>query len=403
MGGATGRRASYGRSAAASTVLLAPMVAFLVATLIIPVMLMVVESARDVEVATALPRTLAVLANWKPAEPIPDDAYSALGEDLKVAGSSRGKAATRLNLEMPGALSLVTGSFRALDEADGSDPKSVLVAHDPRWAKPEIWHAIRNAGGPWTDRFLLAAVDLKRDAQGKINLVPGSLYQSIYLRTFTVAIVVTGFCLVLGVPVALYLASLSPGKAVPLLLVLMLPLWTSVLVRAMAWILLLQTSGLVNQTLIFLHLVTEPLRLVFNRTGVLIAMTHVLLPFMILPAYNSMRTVSRDQLRAAGSLGATPLTVFRRVYLPQCRSGIAAGCLLVFASASGYYITPALVGGGADQMLGTYVELAALRYSNQPLAAALGVVFLVIFLALVGAIALILRPRTILQERRVRG
>src|SRR5262245_42634699 len=170
MGGATGRRASYGRSAAASTVLLAPMVAFLVATLIIPVMLMVVESARDVEVATALPRTLAVLANWKPAEPIPDDAYSALGEDLKVAGSSRGKAATRLNLEMPGALSLVTGSFRALDEADGSDPKSVLVAHDPRWAKPEIWHAIRNAGGPWTDRFLLAAVDLKRDAQGKINL-----------------------------------------------------------------------------------------------------------------------------------------------------------------------------------------------------------------------------------------
>ena len=214
---------------------------------------------------------------------------------------------------------------------------------------------------------------------------------------------VTGFCLLLGVPVALYLASLSPRKAVPLLLVLMLPLWTSVLVRAMAWILLLQTSGLVNQTLMFLHLVTEPLRLVFNRAGVLIAMTHVLLPFMILPAYNSMRTVPRDQLRAAGSLGATPFTVFRKVYLPQCRSGIAAGCLLVFASASGYYITPALIGGGADQMLGTFVELAALRYSNQPLAAALGVVFLVIFLALVGAMALILRPGTALAERRARG
>ncbi len=391
------------RNRLASTLLLAPMVAFLVATLIIPVLLMVLESARDVEVAVALPRTLSVLKSWKPAGPVPDEAYTALAEDLKVAGSSRGKAATRLNLDMPGALSLLSGSFRALEELDGSDPKSVLIAHDARWAKPEIWRAIRDASGPWTDRFLLAAVDLKRDAQGTLNFVPGSLYESIYLRTFTVAIVVTGFCLLLGVPVALYLASLSPRKAVPLLLVLMLPLWTSVLVRAMAWILLLQTSGPVNQTLIFLHVVTEPLRLVFNRTGVLIAMTHVLLPFMILPAYNSMRTVPRDQLRAAGSLGATPFTVFRRVYLPQCRSGIAAGCLLVFASASGYYITPALVGGGADQMLGTYVELAALRYSNQPLAAALGVVFLVIFLALVGAMTLILRPRTALEERRARG
>jgi putative spermidine/putrescine transport system permease protein len=391
------------RNRLAGTMLLAPMVAFLVATLIVPVMLMVLESARDVEVALALPRTLTALEGWEPAEPVPDTAYSALAEDLKTAGSSRGKAANRLNLEMPGALSLLSGSFRALDESDSSDSRSVLVAHDPRWAKPEIWRTIRNASGPWTDRFLLAAVDLRRDAQGKLESVPGSLYQSIYLRTFTVAIVVTGLCLVLGVPVALYLASLSPGKAVPLLLVLMLPLWTSVLVRAMAWILLLQTSGLVNQTLVLLHLVTEPLRLVFNRTGVLIAMTHVLLPFMILPAYNSMRTVARDQLRAAGSLGATPLTIFRRIYLPQCRSGIAAGCLLVFASASGYYITPALVGGGADQMLGTYVELAALRYSNQPLAAALGVVFLVIFLGVVGAIALILRPSASLQGTRVRG
>ena len=391
------------RNRLASIVLLAPMVVFLVATLVIPVLLMVVASARDVEVAVALPRTLAALKSWQPAEPVPDEAYAALAEDLKVAGSSRGKAATRLNLDMPGALSLLSGSFRALDEQDGRDPKVVLIAHDARWAKPEIWRAIRDASGPWTDRFLLAAVDLKRDAQGKLGFVPGSLYQNIYLRTFTVAIMVTGFCLLLGVPVALYLASLSPRKAVPLLLVLMLPLWTSVLVRAMAWILLLQTSGLVNQTLMFLHLVTEPLRLVFNRAGVLIAMTHVLLPFMILPAYNSMRTVPRDQLRAAGSLGATPFTVFRKVYLPQCRSGIAAGCLLVFASASGYYITPALIGGGADQMLGTFVELAALRYSNQPLAAALGVVFLVIFLALVGVMALILRPGTALAERRARG
>ncbi|MGE0212053.1 MAG: ABC transporter permease [Parvibaculaceae bacterium] len=392
-----------GRHRIATALLLAPMAAFLVATLVIPVLLMVVESARDTEVAGALPKTLTVLEGWNVSEPIPDAAYAALAEDLKAAGAARGKVATRLNLDMPGALSLLSGSFRALQEADGADPKSVLVAQDARWAKPDIWRAIHDARGPWTDRFLLAAIDLKRDAQGEVKSVSGSLYRTIYLRTFTVAVLVTVICLLLGVPVSLYLASLPPQKAMPLLLVLMLPLWTSVLVRAMAWILLLQTNGLVNEILLTLRIVSEPLRLVFNRTGVLIAMTHVLLPFMILPVYNAMRTVPRNQLRAAGSLGATPFTVFRRVYLPQCRSGIAAGCLLVFASASGYYITPALVGGGSDQMLGTYVELAALRYSNQPLAAALGVVFLIVFLVLIGVMALLLRPRAFAQGGQAHG
>lgn len=384
----------------ATALLLAPMTAFLVATLIIPVLLMVVESARDTEVAAGLPKTLAVLEEWSPSAPVPDTAYSALAEDLDAAGPARGKVATRLNLGMPGAMSLLSGSFRALQEADGTDVKSALVAHDGRWAEPDIWRTILDAKGPWTDRFLLAAIDLKRDPQGEIGAVSGGLYGSIYQRTFTVAIVVTAICLLLGVPVSLYLASLPAQKAVPLLLVLMLPLWTSVLVRAMAWILLLQTNGPVNEILLALRIASEPLQLVFNRAGVLIAMTHVLLPFMILPVYNAMRTVSRNQLRAAGSLGAKPFTVFRRVYLPQCRSGIAAGCLLVFASASGYYITPALVGGGSDQMLGTYVELAALRYSNQPLAAALGVVFLVVFLLLIGIMALLVRPRAFAQGRQ---
>ena len=332
--------------------------------------------------------------------PVPKAAFVALAADLSHAPLAvRGRVAGRLNIEYPGARTLLLAGSRALGEAPpDSDPKAVLLAEDHRWERPEIWHAIASARGPWTSRFLLSALDFKRDVNGQLKSVGGGLYRTIYLRTFSIAVSVTLICLALGTPVALYLASLPSQKAVPLLLVLMLPLWTSVLVRAMAWILILQNNGVVNEILTSLHIVDAPLQLVFNRFGVFVAMTHVLLPFMILPLYNSMRTVPRQQLMAAGSLGATPFTVVRRVYLPQCRAGIAAGCLLVFASASGYYITPALVGGGTDQMLGTFVELAALRYSNQQLAAALGVIFLVIFLMLIAVMALILRPRVFAES-----
>ncbi|WP_137388902.1 ABC transporter permease [Rhodoligotrophos defluvii] len=378
-----------------TALLLIPLVLFLAVTLVIPVCLMVVESVRDSEAARLLPRTLASLEGWNGAAPVPTAAYEALVQDFAATPVSQwGPAASRLNIEFPGARSLVLSTLRALAMAEdsGGDPQSRLIAQDPRWAEPRIWQAIWAARGPWTDRFLLAALDLKRGENGMITEDKQSIYRAIYIRTFGIALTVTALCLALGLPIAVYLASLPPQKAMPLLLLLMLPLWTSVLVRAMAWILLLQNNGLVNQALMGLHITTAPIQLVFNRIGVLIAMTHVLLPFMILPIYNVMRVIPRNQLRAAGSLGATPWVVFRRVYLPQSRAGIAAGCILVFASASGYYITPALVGGGADQMLGTFVELAAIRYSNQSLAAALGVIFMVIFLSAIGALFAWLRP-----------
>lgn len=372
--------------------LLAPLVLFLTITLVLPVILMLVESVRDTEVRSVLSRTIQTLDGWSADEPVPPRAYDALAQDFGAAPvSAWGRAANRLNTDMPGARSLVLSGLRELEAGEG-DPRSVLVAHDPRWGQAEIWQAIWDARGPWTDRFLLAALDLERGRDGAVTTDKGTIYRAIYVRTFVISISVTVICFLLGLPVAVYLAALPPNRAVPLLLVLMLPLWTSVLVRAMAWILLLQGSGVVNQTLMALHITSEPLDLVFNRIGVLVAMTHVLLPFMILPIYNVMRVISRNQLRAAGSLGASPWLVFSRVYLPQCRAGIAAGCMLVFASASGYYITPALVGGGADQMLGTFVAEAALSYSNQSLAAALGVVFMIIFLSVIGVLFAWLRP-----------
>lgn len=376
-----------------TTLLFAPMVLFLAATLIVPLLLMLAESVLDLDVRRTLPQTIEALETWNPAEPVPNAAYEALARDFAAGEPLEwGRAASRLNAEMPGARSMLFSGMRALETQGPENSRATLVTRDARWAEPDVFRAIWNARGPWTDRFVLAALDMKRQEDGSIAAHGQTIYREIYIRTFTISLSVTMLCLALGLPIAIYLASLPSNRAMPLLLLLMVPLWTSVLVRAMAWILLLQNNGLANQALVTLSLVETPLQLVFNRFGVLVAMTHVLLPFMILPIYNVMRLIPRNQLRAAGSLGASPWVVFRRIYLPQCRSGIAAGCILVLASGSGYYVTPALVGGGADQMLGSFVELAALRYSNQPLAAALGVVFMIVFLTAVTALFVWLRP-----------
>src|SRR5690606_21455410 len=150
----------------------------------------------------------------------------------------------------------VLATLRKLDAADATDPRSALIAQDARWGEPGIWRAIWNARGPWTAAFLLAALDLERGQDGAIATTGQSIYRAIYVRTFGISLTVTAICFLLGLPVAVYLASLPPNRAVPLLLLLMLPLWTSVLVRAMAWILLLQNNGAVNQALIFLRITT---------------------------------------------------------------------------------------------------------------------------------------------------
>ena len=203
-----------------------------------------------------------------------------------------------------------------------------------------------------------------------------------FLRTFLVALSVTALCLVLGFPVAYLLATRPPRIANLLMILVLLPFWTSLLVRTTAWVVLLQTNGVVNEILTGLGLIGEPLQLVYNRVGVLIAMTHVLLPFMILPLYSVMRSIPPAHLRAASSLGARPVGAFLRVYLPQTLPGIGAGALLVFILALGYYITPALVGGPADQMISCFIAFYTTSTVNWGMASALGLLLLVATLAL---------------------
>jgi putative spermidine/putrescine transport system permease protein len=257
--------------------------------------------------------------------------------------------------------------------------KDALIKISKKWGDREVWVTFKEVGKRYTDSFFLKALDMSRDWQGKIVPEPENrqLYfltglDSVWARTFWISALVTVFCVLLGYPVAYLLANLPLRTSNLLMILVLLPFWTSLLVRTTAWIVVLQTQGVLNDLLIFLNVIDERIQLIFNRFGVLVAMTHILLPFMILPIYSVMKNIPPSYERAARSLGATPWTAFWRVYFPQSLAGIGAGGLLVFILALGYYITPALVGGPTDQMVSYFIADHTNRSLNWGLASALG-------------------------------
>lgn len=203
-------------------------------------------------------------------------------------------------------------------------------------------------------------------------------YVSIFVTTFQISLWVTLFCVLLGYPVA-YALSLLPEKySNILMLAVLVPFWTSLLVRTYAWLVLLQRRGIVNSTLIDLGIIEQPLRLVHNATGTVIGMVHVMLPFLILPLYASMRAIDGNLLRAASSLGSSPTHAFFRVFLPLSTPGLIAGGVLVFVMSLGFYITPAILGGGRVQMISQRIEASVSLFPTWGPAAALAVVLLVL-------------------------
>jgi putative spermidine/putrescine transport system permease protein len=270
----------------------------------------------------------------------------------------------------------------ALDDEGGAVD---LPAIDKRWGDIAYWRTIAGALSPYTDRNLLAAVDLVRNpTTGTIAAVPAdeAANRIILGRTFWVSATVTLACVLIGLPYAMLAASFTGWRRQVLLGAVLLPLWTSLLVRTAAWYILLQDRGIINDTLQALHLIDGPLPLIFNRLGVVIAMTHVLLPFMVLPIYSVVIAIPRNLMPAAASLGANPIRAFIRVLLPLSLRGVASGALLVFMAAIGYYITPALIGGPKDQMISSVIAFYATGSANWGMAAALGIVLLVVTTAL---------------------
>lgn len=366
-----------------------PLLIFLLLTFLVPIATLLKRAVENPEVANALPRTVTALQGWK-REGVPEaDAFAAITKDLAALpdSSDAGALARRLNSDTPGARSLVMNTFKALPLEGATTPadiKAKLLALDDRWGDVTYWRAIAKNGARWTPDYLLTSVDLRRDAQGSVERVDPEqrVFGRILLRTFEISAVVTLFALLLGYPLAYWLSTLSARQANVLMILVLVPFWTSILVRVAAWIVLLQSEGLVNHALRDLHLISSPLALLFNRTGVVIAMTHILLPFMILPLYSVMKSVPPTYLRAAVSLGSSPLAAFFRVYVPQTYPGIGAGALLVFILSIGYYVTPALLGGADDQMLSYYIAQYTNVTVNWGMACALGALLLTATLVL---------------------
>ncbi|PMR73410.1 ABC transporter permease [Billgrantia endophytica] len=208
------------------------------------------------------------------------------------------------------------------------------------------------------------------------------IYWNTFALTFRISFIVTLLALLMGYPVA-YAASILPQRWAMLVLALViLPFWTSVLVRAYAWLILLQRSGVVNQTLMASGITDAPLPLVHNELGTIIATVHILLPFMVLPLYATMQKIPYDLMQAGASLGGSPLHVFLRVFLPLSMSGVLAGMTLVFVLCLGFYITPELMGGGRTVMASMLVSRNIQLYSDWGAASAVSVVLLVCVLAI---------------------
>lgn len=366
-----------------------PLLVFLLLTLLIPIAALLQRAVENPEVANALPATVRALDGWDRKDAPGAPAYAALVQDLARLpdSSDAGALARRLNTEVPGARSLIMGAYRALPMEGAPEAiRAQLLEKDARWAEVPLWQAIAKNGARWTPDYLLASVDLQRDAQGHVERMPEEqrAFGGILLRTFHISLVVTLVCLLLGYPLAWWLAALPARQANVLMILVLVPFWTSILVRVAAWIVLLQSEGLVNRGLMGLGLIEQPLALLFNRTGVVIAMVHILLPFMILPLYSVMKSVPSSYMRAAVSLGSSPLAAFFRVYVPQTYPGVGAGALLVFILAIGYYVTPALLGGADDQMLSYYIARYTNVEVNWGMACALGALLLAATLVLYG-------------------
>jgi putative spermidine/putrescine transport system permease protein len=368
--------------------LAAPLVVFLVVFFVLPILQMLAAAWYDRSVVDAMPRTAAAIQQWDGSGLPGENVYEAIALDLVEARGARTLAvvARRMNQELPGARSLF---FRTPAELPDETPQSwraAMVEIDERWGDREQLVALQRAARPMTDFYMLSALDMERTVDGSIEVLPPGerLYLQLIGRTLNIAFSVTAICLVMGFPIALLLAHVGGMLRNVLLILVLLPFWTSLLVRTAAWIVVLQNEGIVNTALLSLGLLDEPVRLIYNRIGVLIVMSQVLLPFMILPLYAVMSAISPWHLRAALSLGGRPWFAFRRVYLPQTLPGVAAGTLLVFMLSVGYYITPALVGGSNDQMLSYFIAFYANETINWGLAAALGTVLMVIVLVLFG-------------------
>ncbi|MDX1709763.1 MAG: ABC transporter permease [Rhodovibrionaceae bacterium] len=273
-----------------------------------------------------------------------------------------------------------------MDEPAEGTWKATLIDIDDDWAEQGTWQVIKRESGWLTASYYLAAIDMRYNEEGEIVSQP--TYQQIYIklfwRTLWISALITGLTVLLGFPIAYLMATLPARTSNLLMILVLLPFWTSLLVRTTTWIVMLQTEGVLNDIMVWTGLISDEgrIQMIYNQTGTIVAMTHILLPFMVLPLYSVMKGIPPSYLRAARSLGANPLVAYWRVYVPLTTPGIGAGGILVFILSIGYFITPALVGGQSGQLISNMIAYHMQSSLNWGLAAALGTILLIVVMGL---------------------
>lgn len=382
-------RASGVRAGLKAMLMLAPLLVLLGGFLIVPLGSVLWRSVANPEVRETLPLTLQALSRWDGQEPVPEAAAKALGKDLAAARKHPGQAgrvARRLERVQPGLRSLLMKTANRAAEADGKAPGEssleALSAIDARWAKPGIWRIIRQNRHTWTSDYFRQAVDLAPQEGSPVSLESGTPLRLAFWHTLEVASLSVLLTLLVAYPFTYWAAGLSSGTARALvLLALFVPLWTPTLVRDLAWIAILQNSGVANGVLLALGWISHPLSMLHTRGAYLLVSLHVLLPFMVFPLYAAMRSVPPVYQQAAMTLGSSRLGAFFRAYLPHTYVGAATGALLVFIASLSYYVTPKLVGGHSDQLVSYFISYYTGQTVNWGLASALGVLLTLLVLA----------------------
>ena len=368
-----------------------PLLIFILIAFLIPIVDMLLLSVDNSITKDILPKSVQTLQSWdETSGELPDEfIFAAMVEEIKKAKAAREhtKIGSRLNYESSGFSSLFRKAGRKVKKIKKPPYKEALIKSDKRWGEIKTWQVIKQFSTEYTDGYYLAALDFKRNpTTGKIESLPkkDSIYLKLFWRTMLLSSLITFLTFIIGFPLAYMLATVSTRLSNILIIFVLLPFWTSLLVRTTSWIALLQQEGVINDFLVLVGLIDNEGRLamIHNATGTVVAMTHILLPFMILPLFSVMKTIPKSYVRAAVSLGAHPWKAFWKVYFPNTGAGIGAGSILVFIIAIGYYITPALVGGSSGTFISNRIAYHISSSLNWGLGAALGVILLGIVLAL---------------------
>jgi putative spermidine/putrescine transport system permease protein len=371
--------------------LVAPLFLFVLITFLIPIFDMLIRSVDNSIVGQQIPDVVVEIQKWElDSTELPDEAtFQALLKDFKIGAKAKtiSRLGRRLNYEQSGMSGLFRKTARKIKKLDAPENATeAMIAIDKKWGKLDTWRLIKRESGKYTSSYYLSAIDAKKNNDGSFSMKSEDrqVYLNLFWRTLRLSFTITALTIILGYPIAYLLATLKTKISNMLIILVLLPFWTSLLVRTSSWIALLQKEGVINDILVGIGVIGDDGRLamIHNETGTIVAMTHILLPFMILPLFSVMKTIPPSWVRAARSMGATPFTAFRRVYLPNTIAGIGAGGILVFILAIGYYITPALVGGTKGTLISNFIAYHVSTSLNWGLAAALGTILLLLVLAL---------------------